>query len=147
MSVSLCKEAEIRTRDQNNNILWYKLRYDRITASKLYEAAHCKISDGSLVRTVIGAAKVFDTQEMQRGRILKKQILEEAMKQVKNSYRYSSYSSQVILFLEHLMANAVTLFVRLNVPQVLRGLKIFCLMERLVQNIKLKLIYKCFLLA
>jgi len=96
MSASLCKEAEIRTRDQSNNILWYELRYGRITASKLYEAAHCKTSDGSLVQTVIGAAKVFDTQKMQRERILEKQVLEEAMKQVKNSYRYSGFVLQSI---------------------------------------------------
>ncbi|XP_008213224.1 uncharacterized protein LOC103317369 [Nasonia vitripennis] len=62
MDDRLCKEAEMRTRDQSDNVLWYKLRYGRITASKLYEAAHCKTGDGSFVRTVIGAAKVFDTQ-------------------------------------------------------------------------------------
>lgn len=42
MSYELCQEAEIKTRDQSNNVLWYELRYGRITTSKIYEAAHCK---------------------------------------------------------------------------------------------------------
>lgn len=94
MTYELCQEAEIKTRDQSNNVLWYELRYGRITASKLYEAAHCKTNDGSFVHTVIGAAKVFDTKEMQRGRILEEKVLEVAVKQLKTSYRDSGFVLQ-----------------------------------------------------
>ena len=37
---------------------------------------------------MIGTAKVFDTQAVQRGRMLEKVVLEEALKQCKDNYRY-----------------------------------------------------------
>ena len=33
---------------QSKTTSWYKVRYGRITASRLYEASRCKTSDGSL---------------------------------------------------------------------------------------------------
>lgn len=56
MDAKLCKVAEIRTTDQSNINLWYELRYDRITASELYEASRCKTGEGYLC--------VFNTQEL-----------------------------------------------------------------------------------
>ncbi|KAL1487911.1 hypothetical protein ABEB36_015296 [Hypothenemus hampei] len=38
----LCSEASLKTVEQNNSSLWFQLRYARITASKIYDAAHCK---------------------------------------------------------------------------------------------------------
>ncbi|KYN00124.1 hypothetical protein ALC62_09108 [Cyphomyrmex costatus] len=35
------EQAQLRTKDQKDNSLWYELRYGRITASKMYKAAHC----------------------------------------------------------------------------------------------------------
>ncbi|XP_018395225.1 PREDICTED: uncharacterized protein LOC108773788 [Cyphomyrmex costatus] len=49
MPIEYCCEVEKATRDQSNCSLWYELRYGRITASKIYEAAHCQTSNGSYV--------------------------------------------------------------------------------------------------
>ncbi|KYN02978.1 hypothetical protein ALC62_06183 [Cyphomyrmex costatus] len=45
MPIEYCCEVEKATRDQSNCSLWYELRYGRITASKIYEAAHCQTSN------------------------------------------------------------------------------------------------------
>ena len=58
------------------------MRYGRITASKIYGAAHCNTPDGSLVRSNIGTAKIFDTAAMKRGRVLEKQIIEVAARKL-----------------------------------------------------------------
>ncbi|KAL1488099.1 hypothetical protein ABEB36_015057 [Hypothenemus hampei] len=42
MVADLCSEASLKTVEQNNSSLWFQLRYARITASKIYDAAHCK---------------------------------------------------------------------------------------------------------
>lgn len=75
-----CQEVEKRTRNQNENALWHELRYGRITASKLHEAAHCRTEGGSLVRQCIGVSKVFETKAMHRGRILEEQVVVEVEK-------------------------------------------------------------------
>ncbi|KAB0804975.1 hypothetical protein PPYR_01945, partial [Photinus pyralis] len=54
--------------------------YGRITASKAYEAAHCKVLDGSLTENILGASKLRDTEAMKRGRYLESQILKEVEK-------------------------------------------------------------------
>lgn len=48
------------------------MRYGRITASILHEAAHCKTENESLVQRITGAAKVHDTYAIERGRIFEK---------------------------------------------------------------------------
>ncbi|KAI4468013.1 hypothetical protein MML48_2g00001847 [Holotrichia oblita] len=75
MNNSLCTEAEKRTRAQSIAPLWHELRYGRITASKLFEIAHCKTPEGTLVESIIGAYKVRDTKFMKRGRLLEKKVL------------------------------------------------------------------------
>lgn len=42
MTEELCQEAKNRTITQSKDAFWFELRYGRITASKLYTAAHCK---------------------------------------------------------------------------------------------------------
>ncbi|KAJ0178237.1 hypothetical protein K1T71_006060 [Dendrolimus kikuchii] len=68
MAEAVCKEAEQPTKQQSECAIWHELRYGRITASKFYEAAHCKTSNGSLVQQIIGASKVYETSAMTRGK-------------------------------------------------------------------------------
>ena len=79
MSEDLCRIVEKCTRSQSDTLVWHELRYARVTASKIYEAAQCKTLDGSLVRQIIGASKIFDSA-MQRGNRLEKEVLVEAGK-------------------------------------------------------------------
>ncbi|XP_035435718.1 uncharacterized protein LOC118266384 [Spodoptera frugiperda] len=85
MSTEACEQAELITKDQNDCPLWHELRYGRITASKAYEAAHCKVLDGSLTENILGATKLKDTEAMKRGRFLESQVLKEVekIKQIK----------------------------------------------------------------
>lgn len=70
MSQDSCTEAEAKTRNQRNDILWHEFRFGRITASNLYETSRCQTPEGCLVNRIIGAAKLYDTIYMKRGRIL-----------------------------------------------------------------------------
>ena len=79
----LCKEVERLTRGQHEQPLWHEMRYGRITASKLFEFAHCHAPDGALVQSMIGAYKVRDTIHMKRGRILEKAVLDVVMGKTK----------------------------------------------------------------
>jgi hypothetical protein len=76
MEESTCREAAWRTRGQTSTSLWQKLRFGRITASNVYEAAHCHTSDGALVEKLFGAKKV-DSPAMRRGRLLEPEVLRE----------------------------------------------------------------------
>ncbi|XP_030759612.1 uncharacterized protein LOC115885010 [Sitophilus oryzae] len=69
MTVDLCSEAAIKTTEQSASSLWFDLRFGRITASKIYDAAHCKKSDGSFVNQILGVTKVPVTEAL-RGRKL-----------------------------------------------------------------------------
>ncbi|KAJ8674903.1 hypothetical protein QAD02_019541 [Eretmocerus hayati] len=73
----LCHEVEEQTQSQSESLLWFEVRCGRMTASKLHEAARCKTSDGSLVKQVIGASKVYDNRHMRRGRLLEHQVFDE----------------------------------------------------------------------
>ncbi|KAI8428453.1 hypothetical protein MSG28_007265 [Choristoneura fumiferana] len=53
----------------------------RLTASKLYEAAHCK-TDGTLVRQILGGYKVPETKAIKRGKVLEKPVIEEIEKKL-----------------------------------------------------------------
>lgn len=83
MNLQLCKEAEIHTRGQSLSPLWHEFRFGRVTASKLHDFAHCKVAEGTLVETIIGAYKVKDTKFMQRGRHLEKEVLKTLKNQLK----------------------------------------------------------------
>ncbi|KYQ59429.1 hypothetical protein ALC60_01545 [Trachymyrmex zeteki] len=45
MSSNLCIEAAKATKEQSSCPLWYELRYGKITASTIYEAANCKTTN------------------------------------------------------------------------------------------------------
>lgn len=62
--------AEKDTEQQGSSEMWHSLRYGRITASKLHEAAHCHTKEGVLVETILGAYKVEDNLAISRGRNL-----------------------------------------------------------------------------
>lgn len=70
-----CIEVEKITQAQSKNSDWFKVRYGRVTASKFYEAAHCKTLEGSLVETILGGKKIPETFAMKRGRDLEEQVL------------------------------------------------------------------------
>ena len=70
----------MQTRVQSECLLWYELRYGRITASKLHEASKCQTTSGSLVKQIIGAAKMYETKAMERGKVLEKQVFTELTK-------------------------------------------------------------------
>ena len=50
----------------------YELRYGKITASKLFEAAHCITNSGSSVKQVTGTSKVHETSVILWGKNLEK---------------------------------------------------------------------------
>ncbi|XP_077275587.1 uncharacterized protein LOC143904644 [Temnothorax americanus] len=80
MSEDSCRMAEKLTRSQSDTVTWHELRYGRVTASRIYEAAHCKTLNGTFVQQIIGASKIFDSQAMQRGKRLEKEVLVEVGK-------------------------------------------------------------------
>ena len=78
-----CEEVAEATKSQSKNVLWFELRYGRVTASNLYEAAHCRTVDGSLVDSILGASKVPITDAIQRGKDLEDEVLTEVEKLLK----------------------------------------------------------------
>lgn len=60
MTDDLCRMAEFNTRTQSDSSIWHELQYGRIT--KIYETAHFKTIDGSLVQQIIGGSKVFESR-------------------------------------------------------------------------------------
>lgn len=75
ISNELAEKAALDTKQQSRSYLWYQLRYGRITASHLYEAARCKTVDGVLVEKILGASKPFQSEAMQRGLTLEMKVL------------------------------------------------------------------------
>lgn len=73
--------ACILSHNQSESSLWYELRYGRITASKLYDAAVCKTSDGVLTNQIMGIAKKFQTKQMKRGIDLEKSVIAQLEKE------------------------------------------------------------------
>ncbi|KAI5719675.1 hypothetical protein M8J76_000484 [Diaphorina citri] len=68
-------DLAMKSKSQSASPLWHALRFGRITASKLYEAANCSTICGSLVDTIMGASKFKPTAAMIRGSTLEKDIL------------------------------------------------------------------------
>lgn len=67
---------------QSEDSFWFELRYGRLTASKVYEAAACKTANGTLVAQIMGVSKKFDTPAMKRGRNLEKNVISELEKKL-----------------------------------------------------------------
>ena len=81
-------DAEKETRSQSNCLLWYELRFGRITASILYQTSKCKTNDGSLVERIMGA-RLADSLEMRRGRNLEPQVLKVVERLIKQKIKKS----------------------------------------------------------
>ncbi|KAL7293484.1 hypothetical protein TKK_0012931 [Trichogramma kaykai] len=81
----LCKKAELE------NLLWFELRYGRITASKLYEASKCSTGDGSLLNQIIGASKKFDSKFMERGRNLESDVMKTVESEIGKKIEKSGF--------------------------------------------------------
>lgn len=56
------------------------MRFGRITASKIYEAAKCKTAEGSLLESIMGAQKAFETRATSRGKELEPEVIKEVEK-------------------------------------------------------------------
>lgn len=74
-----CHKAEEATVSQASSPLWHELRYCRITASKVHEAAHCKTPDGALIEQIFGAS-VHETLAMKKGKRLESDVRAEVAK-------------------------------------------------------------------
>lgn len=60
MSIEQCIKVAQEIKLQSKSKLWMEMRYGRITASRIYEVAHCKTERGTLVEQIIGAAKIIE---------------------------------------------------------------------------------------
>lgn len=93
MSSNLCIEAAKATKEQSSCPLWYELRYGKITASTIYEAANCKTTNGSYVERSVGTVKLIETEAMRRGRNLEREVLQAVEKKLRMKF----YSTGLIL--------------------------------------------------
>lgn len=87
MSEELCTLAEKDTSFQSKSSLWYELRYARITASKIFEAAHCSTKEGALVETIFGASSMTKTDAMRRGLLLEDKVLQVVSKKFNIAFK------------------------------------------------------------
>lgn len=78
-----CEMAQLGTMGQANAPAWHHLRYGRITASRLFEAARCRKGDGHLVEALLGATQFSGTPATKRGSQLEGDVLKEFEKAVK----------------------------------------------------------------
>lgn len=81
MEAAAITKAEQETRLQCESLLWFELRFARITASIIYDVAHCKTPDGSLVERIMGSRSP-DTPAMKRGRELESQVLKNVQTRI-----------------------------------------------------------------
>ncbi|XP_021701647.1 uncharacterized protein LOC110676787 [Aedes aegypti] len=89
ISVQACTSIEVNTRGQNSS-LWHRLKFGRITASKLYELSRCLTPDGSLVNAVMGYSSQT-TEAMERGLRLENKVVDIISKHYKNVRRCGLY--------------------------------------------------------
>lgn len=78
-----CEEAEYKTRSQAESHEWFEMRFGRITASVVYEAARCKTLSGALTERILGASQPLQTDAILRGKRLEPLVLKEVAKQKK----------------------------------------------------------------
>ncbi|XP_057339978.1 uncharacterized protein LOC130677297 [Microplitis mediator] len=83
MSKDLCERIEKMTQDQANCELWFTLRYERVTASKAYEASRCNTPNGILVELLVGGKKLRDTKAMERGKKIEAMVLQQVEQKMK----------------------------------------------------------------
>ncbi|XP_046405042.1 uncharacterized protein LOC124170364 [Ischnura elegans] len=81
-TVDACYKAATLTSNQSKYSLWEKLRFSRVTASKIYDVANCKTVTGSLEETLLGGS-VFTTDAIKRGVELEPEVILEAERRLK----------------------------------------------------------------
>ncbi len=59
MTTELCELASTETVGQSTLPIWFQLRFGRITASRLHEAAQCR-KDGTLVQVIFVEEFMYD---------------------------------------------------------------------------------------
>lgn len=72
---NIIQDINLKTIEQAESKYWHNIRQGRLTASKLYEAAHCS-TDGALVEQILGGYKVPETKAIQRGKKLESRVLQ-----------------------------------------------------------------------
>lgn len=82
MTEESCEKALKLTVEQCDSKIWHELRYARITASKIYEVAHCKTAPGSLIEQITGGLQVRESKAMIRGKNLEGKVLNVLKKQI-----------------------------------------------------------------
>nr|XP_018906631.1 PREDICTED: uncharacterized protein LOC109036727 [Bemisia tabaci] len=77
MTVDLCRKVEECTREQasGEDTAWFRYRYGRNTASRLWEISNCNTPDGSTSKAILGAVGIPDTEAMKRGRELEPKVV------------------------------------------------------------------------
>ena len=91
MNDTLCSETEKKTRNQSSEILWYELRYGRISASNIFEASRCTTKNGSLVERIIGVSKLYDNIYMERGRRIEPLVIAAVEQKLKIKINKSGF--------------------------------------------------------
>lgn len=84
------------TSQQSDSMIWYELRFGRITASILYETAQCQTPKGSLVEKIFSMTSV-DRLEMQRGRALETCVLKIVGEIIQKKYGESRIKKSGLL--------------------------------------------------
>ena len=75
--LDICTDVEQCTRAQKDSPMWHHVRFGRVTASRLYEVAHCRTVQGSLVESMLGASKFAGTTATRRGVVLEGKVLSQ----------------------------------------------------------------------
>ena len=77
MTPEVCAKVQQATTGQGKSPLWHAMRFSRVTASKAYDASHCRQLNGSLMLGILGASKLKDSAAMGRGRALEPLVIRE----------------------------------------------------------------------
>lgn len=71
----LILRIEKNTRGQAESPMWFEMRFARITASIVYEAARAKTFQGTLRERILGAESPLETEAITRGKKLEPEVL------------------------------------------------------------------------
>ncbi|XP_053665685.1 uncharacterized protein LOC128714830 [Anopheles marshallii] len=80
MKARVCDNVALLTIGQADTDIWHELRIGRITASRIREAAHCTMMNGSLMQSIMGVSSGFSFA-MKRGTDLEGHVLVELRKE------------------------------------------------------------------
>ncbi|XP_072162146.1 uncharacterized protein [Bemisia tabaci] len=98
MDSAICAALERKTIKQSKCPLWFDLHFGRVSASKLWEAAHCTTEDGTLRDSILGAKKFKGTKAMSDGLdlepLVRKKVQRELNTKIKEAgmFMRSKYS-------------------------------------------------------